>query len=141
MVVAVGTGSFSLQIAEFAAKAKGRADSAVRKVALEVGRRVILRSTPVVDTGRFRANWRFGYDTPPKGIIETSGTSNSPAAPADVAPITEKVLGRVVWWVNNVPYARKLEYGHSQKAQGMVRLTIVEFASIVDGAAREVRSE
>lgn len=132
------TDDFVLSIKNFAAAAGEAADEAVRRVALEVGRRVISRSTPVVDTGRFRANWQFGYDNPPMGETGTFGTSSTPAAPAQVPAMAEPMLGRVVYWVNNVPYAWQLEYGWSSKGKGMVRLTVAEFADIVDDAGKEV---
>ena len=48
-------GQFALQLAEFAKKAGGNADLVVKKVAIDLLARVVMRSP--VDTGRFRSNW------------------------------------------------------------------------------------
>jgi hypothetical protein len=133
-------GSFELQIREWAAKAGENADMVVRQVALEAWSRIISRSTPVVDTGRFRANWQYGFDTAPTAPLEVNGTSEAPAPAADAPAIAPGMgAGHVHYIVNNVPYARRLEYGHSTKGEGMVRTTVADFAGIVDGAVAEVQ--
>lgn len=126
-------GQFEMSLRRFAQEAGETADAAVRSVALEVWSRVISRSTPVVDTGRFRANWHFGIDVIPTAIIEPVGDMTAPlpaAAPPTLGP--GMGLGHTLYIVNTVPYARPLEYGHSAKGEGMVRTTIAEFNAIVD---------
>jgi hypothetical protein len=134
-------GPFTLAVSQYAAKAKENADAAVRGVVLEIGRRLVIRATAVTDTGRFRANWRHGIGTAPEGVIETTGTTESPAPPPEPPGIGPgEGMGRVHYWVNNVPYAWALERGHSKRApQGFVALTAIEFQSITDTVAGEVR--
>lgn len=130
-------GPFELQLRQFAERTGEKADAAVRTVVLEVWRRLIIRSP--VDTGRFRANWSYGYGAPPKGAIPVAGTSESPAAAAPPPKLTNGI--GVHYLVNNVPYARRLEYGWSKQAPaGMVRITALEFVGIVDDAAGLVNS-
>lgn len=129
-------GPFEMKLRQFAEKAKGRADAAVRQVVLDVWGRVIVRSP--VDTGRFRANWQYSTGQMPTRIIEVEGTTEKPA-PAPTPAGVVQGAGVVHYLGNNLPYARRLEYGHSDQApQGMVRLTIAEFKGIVDDAARAV---
>lgn len=127
---------FSMALGQFAAKAGDRAKSAVRGVVLEVARRVIVRSP--VDTGRFRHNWRISNGSPDT-TWDDVGAPGLPPVPAPTPRVPGTPLGQITYITNNVPYARKLEYGHSSQApQGMVRLTVVEFAGIVDQVAAEV---
>jgi hypothetical protein len=132
-------GPFTLALSQYAAKAKENADAAVRGVVLTIQSRLVIRSP--VDTGRFRANWRYGVGTAPEGVIETTGTTENPtpgAAPPDLVP--GEGAGRVHYLVNNLPYAWALERGHSSQAPtGLVALTAIEFQSITDTVAGEVR--
>lgn len=126
-------GPFELALSQFAKEAGERADQAVRSVVLEIHSRVTVRSP--VDTGRFRANWRYGVGAAPTDTVETTGTSESPS-PAAAAPAMGpgEGIGRVHYLANNLPYAWALERGHSRQAPiGMVGLTAMEFAQIVDG--------
>lgn len=129
------SGAFSLALQQFAAKAGANADAAVRTVVLDVQQRLILRSP--VDTGRFRGNWRYSVGQAPEGTVETGGTSENPAPPPEApALVPGEGLGRVHFLANNLPYAMALERGHSTQApQGLVALTVMEFASIVNDAA------
>ncbi len=83
--------SFTLQLKAFAEKAKGNADLVVRKVVLDIGTRVVLRS-PVGDPdlwegkapkgyvgGRFRGNWQYGNFS--GAGVPTAHRSNCPRHP------------------------------------------------------------
>jgi hypothetical protein len=130
-------GPFELQLRQFAEKTGDKADAAVRTVVLEVWRRLTIRSP--VDTGRFRANWSYGYGSAPTGAAKPGGTSRSPAPAAPLPKIAQGI--GVHYLVNNLPYAQRLEYGWSKKAPaGMVRITAVEFVGIVDDAAALVNA-
>jgi hypothetical protein len=90
-------------------------------VALEVFRRVIWKSP--VDTGRFRANWQLTIGHPATGQVQ--GTSVQTEAAAVVAGSCPP--GVDIWLSNNVPYAQRLEEGHSGQAPaGVVAVTLVE---------------
>ena len=139
-------GQFELKIREFAERAKENADKAVRQVALEVSSRVIVRSP--VDTGRFRANWQLGVDSPLAGALLTTDKTGAETKSRIIAALPKDAAGHVIYVTNNLPYAMRLEYGfngtdslgrtYAQAPKGMVRLTLAEFSSIVDGAAKAV---
>lgn len=129
---------FELQIARFVEKAKGNVDLVVRKVALDLFKRVIMKSP--VDTGRFKGNWQVQIGSIPAGTLEI----DDKAGTATIAKVTAETLnlraGQIIYLVNNLPYARRLEYGHSKQAPGgMVRVTVAEFNAAVNRAANEVK--
>jgi hypothetical protein len=128
---------FTAQIAAFVEKANGNMDLVVRKIALEMFSRVIQKSP--VDTGRFKGNWQVAIGSIPDGTLQL----DDKAGTATIAKVTAEALnvkaGQVIYLVNNLPYAQALEYGHSKQApNGMVRLTVLEFNSVVEGAAQSV---
>lgn len=128
---------FSADIQKFIDKAKGNLDLVVRKVSLDMFRKVIVKSP--VDTGRFKGNWQVAIGSIPAGTLEIDDKGGT----ATIAKVTAEALnmkaGDVIYLVNNLPYARALEYGHSKQAPaGMVRITIEEFNAAVNKAASEV---
>lgn len=130
-------GSFQLDIQRFVDKAHGNLDLVVRKVALDLFKRVIMKS-PVL-TGRFKGNWQVAIGSIPAGTLEI----NDKAGTATIARATAATLnlraGEVIYLVNNLDYARALEYGHSKQAPaGMVRLSVAEYGAVVNKAAGEV---
>lgn len=130
-------GSFELDIARFVEKAKGNIDLVVRKVCLDLFKRVIMKSP--VDTGRFRGNWQVAIGSVPAGTLEL----NDKTGTATIAKVTATTLqmeaGQVITLVNNLIYGPGLEFGRSKQApNGMVRLTVVEYGGIVNKAASEL---
>lgn len=128
---------FAVQIAAFVERAKGNIDLVVRKVALDLFTRVILKS-PVL-TGRFRGNWQVAIGSIPSGVLEIDDVDGT----ATIAKVQAVVLGLkagdVITLGNSLDYALPLEYGHSKQAPaGMVRITVEEFNSVVAKAASEV---
>jgi hypothetical protein len=100
-------------------------ENVIKATCMQLTEGIVMR-TPVL-TGRARGNWiaTINYpsayavlDEDPEGantIAKASGTAGD-------AP------GNVFYLVNNVPYARALEFGHSRQApQGMVRVTVHDF--------------
>lgn len=128
---------FVLKIGAFVRKAKGNLNAVGRKVVLDLGTRVILRSP--VKTGRFRANWQYGESARPRGVlidVDKNGTATIRKLTGAVGP---EAMGKVHWLTNNLPYARRLEDGWSKQAPiGMVGVTVVEYQAIVRDAAREI---
>lgn len=129
-------GTFSLDVDKWIAKAKGKQDLVVRKVSLDIFRRVILR-TPV-RSGRARGNWQCAINNIPVGEIETVDTNGATTLEAVADAIKDAKAGDVIYLVNNVPYILKLENGSSKQAPaGMVGITLTEFGAVVDQAAKE----
>lgn len=129
--------TFGMQVAAFIKKTKLDGDVVLRKIVLDVGSSLIMKSP--VDTGRFRANWLFGVGEPISGY---DWNEKSPAASQErlVATLPEVRMGMVTYLTNNLPYALALEYGHSKQApSGMVRVTIAEFQMYVAEAVASVK--
>lgn len=128
--------SFTMELGSFAAQATGDVDETIRDVVLEVGARIVARSP--VDTGRFRSNWFVSRGGPMSGVTERNagvlnGTEQVPS---------RGVAGAVYYIQNNLPYAWRLEMGHSDQApMGMVGITVAEFSAIVDNAGRGASNE
>lgn len=131
---------FSLNITAWVQKAKARGDLVVRKVALDVGSRVVLRSP--VDTGRFRANWQYGVGRPNTAVLEAVDKSGQSSIGRITAGAATARLGDVIYVSNSLPYALKLEAGSSKQAPGgMVGLTVVEFQAAVDRSVAAAKAE
>lgn len=96
-------------------------DAIPGKVALELLGSLVEKSP--VDTGRFKANWTIS-DIKPGSVIPD---------PADgIEALKSFRPGNSIFISNNLPYARKLEYGWSKQApSGMVRLTVQEAPELI----------
>jgi len=130
-------GNFSLDVSKWCGKSLDRIDIVSRKIALEMFRRVILR-TPV-DTGRARGNWQSTVGAPAFGTLEETDKSGRAAiARATTACLAWKtVSGASILLTNNLPYIERLEHGHSKQAPaGMVAVTVAEFGGVVQEEAR-----
>lgn len=125
-----GVLTFADQIRRFGEKAEMKQDQALRKVALDLFSRIIMR-TPV-KTGRLRGNWQATINKAAKGVVETKG------AAAAIGTMQAVILGAdkptVFYLTNNLPYVARIEYdGHSSKQapKGMVRISVAEFEGIL----------
>ena len=136
--------TFSIQLKEFADKAKARSDDVVGRVVANIAKRLDERS-PVGDAsywkskppkgyvgGRFRGNWQLGVQSVPSGETGRIDPSGSSTVSAIVATIPTEAAGKVYYLANNVPYAERIEEGWSRQApSGLVVLTAMEFQPIV----------
>ncbi len=107
---------------------------------IKLGRAVSLQMTSAtskrspVDTGRFRSNWFSSVGAPSTTVDGDGAGSNS--------VIKGMQPGDIFYFVNNLPYAHTLEYGHSDQApHGMVRITIAEFSPLVDAQVKLISRE
>ena len=84
--------------------------------------------------GRFRGNWQVSFDRPAVGAIDRvdkAGTATL-AAGRDVLAHYDSGEYGSIWFTNNVPYAKRLEYGWSKQAPaGIVRVVAAEINSKV----------
>ncbi len=113
-------------------KQKNKLTKLGRAVALQMTSAVTKRSP--VDTGRFRGNWFSSVGAPSTTVDGSGAGSNS--------VIKGMQPGDIFYFVNNLPYAHKLEYGHSDQApQGFVRITIAEFSPLVDAQVKLISRE
>lgn len=144
---------FTANLSAFVKKAKGNSHQVVRKVVIDIGTRIVMRS-PVGDPsgwqnpenappgyvgGRFRGNWQYGEATVPSGTLPDIDASGQTSI-TRINGIQAEAAGKLHYLTNNLPYAIPLEYGWSKQApSGMVGLTVVEYQQIVQKAAAEVR--
>lgn len=143
---------FGDQLRAFAHKTDERLNVVVKKIVFDVYFSLNMKS-PVGDGdywqskpppgyvgGRYRGNWQYG-------IGKANTTNNSPADKTGAATsarisaaIPDKMLGKIHYITNSVPYAEAIEKGHShrQAPHGVVGLTVIEFHPIVKAAAAEL---
>lgn len=130
-------GAFSDDLAKFEAKTSEKLDLAVRKIALELFSRVILK-TPV-DTGRARANWQVAIGALPNGTLQLEDKTGQATISAATARTAGVEAGDVIYLSNNLPYAERLEDGYSLQAPaGMVSLSVQEFQAIANEIGLEL---
>ena len=96
-----------------------------KKIAMEALRRIVMK-TPV-DTGRARGNWQVDVNNAPSSVLETTDKSGEGTIGGGVAAMAALPPFGTIWIVNNLPYIRALENGHSGQAPtGMVSVTLAE---------------
>lgn len=99
-----------------------------------------IKAPPGYTGGRFRGNWQVSFDAPTTdetGRVDKTG--NLTKAAGNYTLSLFKVGIKAIYFCNNVPYAYRLEMGHSSQAPGgMVRITAVEFQRLFEEAVREV---
>lgn len=132
--------TFEADVSRFLRKYRDRMDIVFRKVALDMFTKVIMRSP--VDTGRFRGNWQVAIGRVPDGVLDLTDKSGRATISKATAASMNLRAGQVIYLANNLPYARRLEYGWSKQApRGMVRITIREFNASVRKAAAAAKRE
>ncbi|MCC3239572.1 hypothetical protein [Enterobacter cloacae complex sp. 2021EL-01169] len=99
-----------------------------------------IKAPPGYTGGRFRGNWQVSFDAPTTdetGRVDKTG--NLTKAAGNYTLSLFKVGMNDIYFCNNVPYAYRLEMGHSSQAPGgMVRITAAEFQRFFEEAVREV---
>lgn len=127
--------SFEQQLRRIEEDILRRQSQVVRKITMDVFNNVIQMSP--VDTGRFRGNWQVATGEAPTGTVEMTDPSGATVMAQVAGEVGQMEPGDVVYLVNNLPYARPLEEGHSQQAPGgMVALTVQRFRPAADAAIR-----
>lgn len=129
--------AFIQAIRRFVTKTDGKVEDAARKIVIDAFTEVILRSP--VDTGRFRGNWQVAIGAVPDGALDLADPGGAATVSAVTAAAMGLKAGDVIYLANNLPYAMRLEYGHSSQAPGgMVRLTAARFQAIAGKVIAEV---
>ncbi|MCU6345993.1 hypothetical protein [Enterobacter quasiroggenkampii] len=99
-----------------------------------------IKAPPGYTGGRFRGNWQVSFDAPTTdetGRVDKTG--NLTKAAGNYTLSLFKVGMKAIYFCNNVPYAYRLEMGHSSQAPGgMVRITAAEFQRFFEEAVREM---
>lgn len=143
---------FAADLAKLCAKAGDKAELVVRKAALDLYGQMIERSpvgnpdlwkSPAPEGytgGRFKNNWQVGVGAINDDTSREASAQGSGALQAFDTAIRTWKPGRTIWLTNSLPYAKKLEHGHSKQAPaGMVKLTVQNYAQAVAKAARELK--
>lgn len=125
--------NFARDVSNWTDKVRRRQDAVVRKITLDVFTSVIQMSP--VDTGRFKGNWLPAVGSAPGGTVTATDPGGATVI-AKVQGVTAGVkAGDVIYMVNNLPYAQRLEEGWSKQAPaGMVALTVQRFQPIAQAA-------
>lgn len=142
--------SFALDVRSFVEKTKRNNETVMRQVSIKLFS-AIIKASPV-DTGRFRMNWQAAGATPATGT--TTGTDRGGGRA--INEMSSFVLSTVAWQemtlTNNLPYANIIEYGgypgdgpntaggfSTQAPQGVVRVNVARFNSLLEEEAAKVR--
>jgi len=146
--------TFALDLNAFAKKTDARLNTVIKHIVLDVAKELIERS-PVGDAsywesppptgyvgGRFKGSWMFETGNVPASdpmTIDASGGSSMNQIEGGVG--SNRMSGAVHYIANNVPYAKRLEEGHSrrQAPQGIVGLTVLKFQPIVAAAVAALK--
>lgn len=131
--------SFSSDLNRIIKKTKANADLVVAKVTGDIFRDLIL-PTPV-DQGIAKGNWQPGVDSYNTGYSLDTADKNGGATLTKAAAVADATgAGHIVYLVNNLPYIRALEYGHSQQAPaGWVRTAVAQYKKYIENAARSLK--
>ncbi|MBD2803702.1 hypothetical protein [Xenorhabdus szentirmaii] len=101
-----------------------------------------IKAPPGYTGGRFRGNWQVTFDDIPTeetGRIDKSGTMTKAVGELVIGQF--KVGVKAVYFSNVVPYAYRLEMGHStQSPNGMIAVTAQEFQKFFSEAVTETKS-
>ena len=136
---------FSLALQKMAVAIDGDISKVVRNGVLRAFRNIVKRSP--VDTGAYRASHGIANAEPSDndGVVEggksnykTVGGQRVKVSNNVVAPPTVDWTWQVgdgdIWLYNNVPYAQRIEEGHSQKQapEGVYRLALAEITTFIN---------
>ncbi|WP_342221043.1 hypothetical protein [Candidatus Fukatsuia endosymbiont of Tuberolachnus salignus] len=99
------------------------------------------KAPPGYTGGRFRGNWQVTFDAPAEtetGCIDPRGNLTLTEG---IQRLTQFNQGtQAIYFSNTVPYAYRLEFGHSKQApNGMIRVTAEEFQTLFNQAVKEVK--
>ena len=127
--------SFAKDLDKISLNLKGYAEGMVRGTLFALSSRIIKESP--VDTGRFRGNWQASVNTPKKGKLQRKDKSGA-ASINEVSSIVMSLdMGQTFYLTNNLPYARRLEYGYSKQApSGMLRINVMRVQSELEKARK-----
>lgn len=132
---------FEIDLGAFAQQLDDESGIAIKKIGFEILEGVVLKSP--VDTGRFRANWNVTFNPSSRSVKFDAGEGESIPEGQAETQIAGKVLAegaakletfkagqnKTIYISNNLPYAARLENGHSKQAPaGMVDVTLSEIS-------------
>lgn len=141
-----------MQIGEFIAKTKANQDLLVRSITKKIDEEIVGRSPvgnakfwkhappPGYVGGRFRGNWQLSLGVPATGVLDRIDKDGAATIAAHGDATKAAKAGDVIYLVNNLPYAKRIEEGWARQAPiGVVMLTVLNFQKIVDKSVLELR--
>jgi hypothetical protein len=130
--------TFSGDIGKFNNKVEKAANAIFRGTALDLARRLIIR-TPV-DQGYARGGWGVRINGIPADVKNNADKTGQRTIESANAEISKAKIGDSIFIVNGVEYIGPLENGHSdQRPNGMLKVTVTEYQNIVKMQARKKR--
>jgi len=127
--------SFAKDLDKISLNLKGYAEEMVRGTLFALSSRIIKESP--VDTGRFRGNWQASVNTPKKGKLQRKDKSGAASINELSSVVMSFDMGQTFYLTNNLPYARRLEYGYSKQApSGMLRINVMRVQSELEKARK-----
>lgn len=140
---------FSIDIEKFAKKCHKTIPMAIQKIILAAGDSLVDK-TPVGDPsywkhpapkgyrgGHAKGNWHYSLGTPQAvefDVIDPDGSISKARIRQELAGSMEAITTAPSYIQNNVPYIRRLEYGHHSPQcppNGMAGRTMVEIVNLV----------
>lgn len=129
---------FSDTVRRWAKKAELATETAMQAAFIEVSQGTV-QDTPRLD-GYLIANWRCSANAPAVGVsTETDDESRSKTL-EKIRQFVPQIGGNVVFFTNNSPYARRIEYeGWSKEKapQGMINRNINNFVEAAERAIKK----
>ena len=144
---------FAKAVSAWARKTGESTDDIIVATVTDLSRRIIQR-TPVGNPdlwltnyppegytgGQAKGNWVATIGRPSGDVFEGITAKNSSKPMKWAMSSIQKAPGSVYYLVNNLPYIKALEYGHSTQAPaGMVRVTVTEFNKSIAKAINKAR--
>jgi len=127
--------SFSKDLDKATLNLNGYTEITVRGILLDLTR-LIIKASPV-DTGRFRGNWQASVNTPKVTQLKRKDRTGTRTITAASNVIEKFNMGQTFYLTNNLPYARRLEYGYSKQApSGMLRINVMRVQSELEKARK-----
>ena len=127
--------SFSKDLDNITLNLAGYAEEMVRGTLFSLASRIIKESP--VDTGRFRGNWQASLNTPKQGRLQQFDKSGASAINDMSSVVAGLKMGQTFYLANNLPYARRLEYGYSKQApSGFLRINVMRVQSELQKARK-----
>ena len=151
--------TFSSDIKEFAEKTKTEIADVKKYAAIKIFTDIV-KATPVGNPdywkkvngkprkappgytgGRLRGNWQTSLNTPIHTEIARIDPDGGDVLKEMQATVYNSNVEESIFMTNNLPYAIRVEYGHSKKQRpmGMLRVSIAGFENAIKEALRKVK--
>ena len=128
--------SLTADLRKIAKKNKQTIQQAYSSIMFDLSNQMITMSPK--DTGAFQANWLAALNSGDY-TFDKAKTNISEADGRLTATLGALTTNNNFYFTNSLPYAQKLEDGHSEQAKtGIVRVTINDFPQIVEKRVRDV---